>query len=220
MEISYLGHSAFKIKTKSATLVTDPYGKSVGFAMPSVSSDIVTISHRGHGDHDEIGAVSGTARRKAPFVIDEPGEYEVEGISVFGYRTYHDKKEGAERGSNTVYVIQAEDIRILHLGDLGHQLEKKTLDEIERVDVLMVPVGGVYTLDAKEAAEVVAVLEPTYVLPMHYRTDKHDQATFGMMATVEEFVKAYEHGSRSVKSLAISRLSMPEDLTEVITFGD
>lgn len=218
MEISYLGHSCFKIKTKSGVVVTDPYGKSVGLTMPSVSADLVTVSHMGHGDHDEVGAVAGTSRRERPFVISEPGEYEVEGISVFGYPTFHDASEGSERGKNTIFVIQAEDLRILHLGDLGHMLSEKTLSELENIDVVMVPVGGKYTIDAKTAVEVVAKLEPYYVLPMHYKTDKHDPKVFGELDGVDKFVTAYEHGSRAVKSLNVSRLGLPEDLTEVIVF--
>ena len=218
MEISYLGHSAFKIKTKSGIVVTDPYGKSVGLSMPTVSADLVTVSHIGHGDHEAVEMVSGTTRRDRPFVISEPGEYEVEGISVFGYPTFHDNVEGAERGKNTIFVIQAEDLRILHLGDLGHMLSEKTLSEQENIDVVMVPVGGKYTIDAKAAVEVVAKLEPYYVLPMHYKTDKHDAKTFGELDGVDKFITAYEHGSRSVKSLNVSKLGLPDDLTEVIVF--
>lgn len=218
MEIAYLGHSAFKVKTKNATLVTDPYGKNVGFAMAQVAADLVTISHRGHGDHDEMKQVVGTARRPQPFVIDAPGEYEVEGISVFGYASWHDSKNGEERGPNTIYIIQAEDVRILHLGDLGHKLDDKLVEEIDGVDVLMIPVGGVYTIDAKLATEVILAIDPTYVLPMHFKTERHDQAGFGKLATAEEFVKICGMTSRTVKSLALSKLSLPEDLTEVILF--
>ena len=217
MEITYLGHSAFKIKTKTATLVTDPYGKMTGFVMPAVSADLITVSHH-HEDHDNIKAVSGTARRANPFVIDSPGEYEIEGISVFGYQTYHDAENGAKRGNNVIYVIQAEDLRILHLGDLGHKLSKEIIDELDGIDVVMIPVGGDYTVDAKMAAEIAAELEPYYVIPMHFKTEKHDDKTFGQLATVEEFVKEFQHGSRTVKNLSISKLGLPEDLTEVILF--
>lgn len=218
MEIAYLGHSAFKIKTKTGTLITDPYGKHIGFALPSVSADVITVSHRGHGDHDEISAVTGTARRPEPFVIDEPGEYEIEGISIFGYQTWHDDVEGTLRGPNTIYVIQAEDVRILHLGDLGHMLEDKLLEEIDSVDVLMVPVGGHYTINAKRAVEVVSAIDPTFILPMHYKTDAHDTKTFGALTSRDEFVKLSGLSARTVTSLSLSKLSLPEDLSEVIVF--
>jgi len=219
MEITYLGHSAFKIKTKSGSLVTDPFGKKVGFSMPSVSADLVTISHRGHGDHEEVKAVSGTARRKEPFVIDQPGEYEIEGISVFGYQTYHDNVEGKERGTNTIYVIQAEDLRILHLGDLGHELSSKLIDELDGVDVLMVPVGGIYTIGAKEASELATKIDPTYIMPMHYRTSEHDQETFGKMDEVAKFVEVMGLATREVTTLSLTKASLPVDATEVITFS-
>lgn len=218
MEISYLGHSCFKIKTKTGVVVCDPYSKSVGFEMPSVAADLVTVSHLQHDDHSAIQTVSASSRRKEPFVITNPGEYEVEGISVFGYPSFHDSSEGKERGANTVYVIQAEDLRILHLGDLGHPLGEKLIEEFESIDVLMIPVGGVYTISAKEAIEVISKIEPTYVLPMHYKTDRHDQARFGELAGITEFVGAYEHGSRSVKSLSLTKATLAEDLTEVIVF--
>ncbi|PIR98881.1 MBL fold metallo-hydrolase [Candidatus Collierbacteria bacterium CG10_big_fil_rev_8_21_14_0_10_44_9] len=218
MEISYLGHSCFKMKTKSGVVVTDPYDKYIGFPMPSVSADIVTVSHLAHRDHAAVELVSGNSKRDKPFVISQPGEYEVEGVSVFGYPSFHDAVEGKDRGINTVYVIQAEDMRILHLGDLGHALTEKMVGELENIDVVMIPVGGVYTIGTKEAVEIIAKLEPYYVLPMHYRTEKYDQKVFGELDGVEKFIAAYEHGSRSVKSLSLSKLSFSEDLTEVITF--
>ena len=217
MEISYLGHSCFKVKTKTGTVVMDPYGNIGSLKLPTLSADVVTLSHQ-HQDHNNTSAVSGTARRAQPFVITEPGEYEVEGISIFGYPTFHDAKEGAERGSNTIYVVQAEGLRVLHLGDLGHPLSEKLIDELDTIDVLMVPVGGFYTIDAKVAGDVVASIEPTYVLPMHYRTPGHDEKTFGEVAGVDAFVAAYGHGSRTVKTLSVTPQSLPADSTEVILF--
>lgn len=218
MDITYLGHSCFKIKVKSGVVVTDPYGKSVGLTMPSVSADIVTISHRGHGDHDEVGAVTGTARREVPFVIDSPGEYEVEGVSVFGYGTYHDDKNGAERGENAIYVIQAEDLRVLHLGDLGHDLDTALLDTLDGVDVLLIPVGGVYTMGPKEAAELAKKIEPSYVIPMHYKTDKHDKSTFGEMEDMSKFVAEMGLEARKVESLSLNKGTIPAETTELVVF--
>jgi len=152
-------------------------------------------------------------------VIDEPGEYEVEGISVFGYQTYHDDSQGSKRGDNTIYVIQAEDLRVLHLGDLGHILADKLIDELDGIDVLMIPVGGVYTIDAAQATELVGKIDPTYVLPMHYRTSEHDDKAYGEMGTVEEFVKVIGQSTRQVESLNFSRGTLPTDSTEVVLFG-
>ena len=217
MEISYLGHSCFKVKSKTGVVVTDPYWPMGSLKLPTVSADVVTLSHQ-HKDHNNAEAVAGTARRERPFVITAPGEYEVEGISVFGYPTYHDGKEGTERGGNVIYVIQAEGLRILHLGDLGHPLSEKLLDDLDTIDVVMVPVGGYYTIDGKTASDVVAAIEPSYVLPMHYKTSAHDEKTFGQVTDVNPFVTAYGHGSRTVKSLSLSAQTLSPDSTEVILF--
>lgn len=217
MEISYLGHACFKIKTKTGTVVMDPFGKMTGFSMPSVSADVVTVSHS-HEDHDATSAVSGTARREKPFIINEPGEYEVEGISIFGYKTFHDNKEGKERGDNNVFIVQAEDLRVLHLGDLGHMPEEKLIGELDGVDILMIPTGGIFTIGSQEAVKVAEAIDPYYVLPMHYKTDKHQMETYGELEGVESFIKNYGHNEKSVKSLNVSKLSLPQDVTEVITF--
>lgn len=191
MEITYLGHSCFKIRGKQSSIVTDPYASTVGFSMPSASADIVTISHQ-HEDHNAATKVSGTARREEPYVVKAPGEYEVQGIGVFGWASYHDDKEGAERGPNTIYTMLLENIHIAHLGDLGHVPDKKLIEDIGVVDVLMVPVGGVYTIDAAKAVEVIDALEPSIVIPMHYRTDRHSQKTFGQLDGIETFLTKIE----------------------------
>lgn len=218
MDIQYLGHSCFKIRAKSGSVVCDPYDSEIGFTLPSVSADIVTISHD-HSDHSNSSAVSGTARRKKPFVISEPGEYEIEGISIFGYGTYHDEKKGEERGRNTIFVYQVEGLRVLHLGDLGHVLDDKLIEELNGVDILLIPVGGVYTIDAKVALRLIEALNPSIAVPMHYRTEKHDAKVFGELIDLDDFLKAYEGEARKVEDkLAVSKLSLSEDSTEVVVF--
>lgn len=190
MDVQYFGHSSFKLRGKNGTVVTDPYDEAmVGMEFPRVSADVVTVSHD-HGDHNQADQVSGTARREEPYVITAPGEYEVQGIGVFGWRSYHDDSEGAERGLNTIYVIHVDGVRICHLGDLGHKLSSELVDNIGEVDVLLVPCGGVYTIDAKQAAAVTAQLQPGYVIPMHYKTDKHKKDTFAELTGVAEFLHA------------------------------
>lgn len=217
MEISYLGHSCFKIKTKSGVVVMDPYGPNTGLKFPSVGADIVTVSHS-HEDHNNFEAVMGTSRRSSPFVINESGEYEVEGITIFGYQTKHDEKNGVERGENVIFVVQTEDLRVLHLGDLGHELSEKLVDELNGIDILMVPVGGVYTIDPETAVKVIEAIEPTYVLPMHYQTPLHNKAIYKEMALLSKFTDLYGHNNRTVKSFSTSKLSLPQDVTEVIVF--
>ncbi len=170
MNIQYYGHSCFKITTKPAgrateevVIFTDPFDKSVGLRPPQGHADIVFVSHN-HYDHNNVSAL-----KDDPVVIDLPGEYSAKGVNAIGLDTFHDKKEGAERGKNTVYLIETEDIKICFLGDLGGSLSADQLEEIDGVDILFIPVGGKYTLDGKEAAELVRKIEPKIAIPMHYK---------------------------------------------------
>lgn len=215
MDITYLGHSCFKLKSKQGTVVTDPYGSDVGFSMPSASADIITVSH-GHYDHNAVKNVSGTVRREKPFIIDAPGEYEVGGISVFGFTTYHDAVAGAEKGSNIVYIIEVDGVRIAHLGDLGHQLSETLIEDLGSIDVLLCPVSGAFgILNAKGAVDVIRALEPSYVIPMHYMTDKHDSKAFIGMESLQEFFKEYGVTKEPVESLTVNLSAMPES-TELV----
>ncbi len=219
MEIQYLGHSCFKLKGKKATVVIDPYHKeSVGFELPKVKAEIVLSSHD-HDDHNNIVAIKGTAKREEPFVIREPGEYEVEGVSIFGYQTYHDKSEGKERGENVVFRLQIDGVNIVHLGDLGHMLTKKMIESFGNVDVLMMPVGGVYTLNAEEAWKLANEIGAEIIIPMHYRTEKHNPQIFGQLATLDEFLKVYGGEVKRVEGkLSISPLNLSGEGREVVVF--
>lgn len=214
MEISYLGHSCFKIKGKQGTVVCDPFDSSIGFDMSNVSADIVTISHD-HYDHNAVKNVKATARRDKPFVIDQPGEYEVGGISVFSVSTFHDASKGSERGKNTAYIIYMDQIRICHLGDLGHELSDKQKADIGSIHVLLVPVGGVFTIDAETAVKTINALDPAYVIPMHYKTDEHTGEQFADMKPVQEFLNEYGVTKTPVKSLDVDFSRIPEE-TEVV----
>lgn len=184
MEIKYIGHSSFFIKSKEARVVTDPYDPGmVGLKFPKTEADIVTISHQ-HPDHNYIAGISGT-----PLVIDWPGEFEKNGVRIFGYRSFHDKNKGQERGENTLYKIETEDLSILHCGDLGHLIDDSFIEEIGEVDILMVPVGGLFTIDATEAVELVKRVEPKLVIPMHYNSPKLKQEQFEKLTGVEDFLK-------------------------------
>jgi L-ascorbate metabolism protein UlaG (beta-lactamase superfamily) len=170
MNIQYYGHSCFKISTKPAgrgqeevTIFIDPFDKSIGLRPPQGQADLVMVTHQ-HFDHNNISALKGEPR-----VVDIPGEYSVKGVNIIGIQTFHDKKEGAERGLNTAYVIDSEDIRLCHLGDLGDKLNEKQLEMINGVDILMIPIGGNYTIDFKEAVDLIRKMEPKVVIPMHYK---------------------------------------------------
>lgn len=143
-------------------MVTDPYPPSLGPRLGRLEADLVTVSHE-HENHSYLRAVA-----KDPFVIAGPGEYEVAGVVVHGLPTFHDASQGSQHGRNTVYLIELDEVRVCHLGDLGHTLDDQALDKLGNVDLLLVPVGGGATLDAARAAEVVRQLEPRVVVPMHY----------------------------------------------------
>lgn len=164
MEITSLGHSSFRLKGKTATVVTDPYDPAmVGLAFPKhVAADIVTVSHD-HGDHNAVGNLEGR-----PFVVRGPGEYEIKGVGIVGIGVYHDTENGAQRGSNTIYRIELDGLSFVHLGDLGHSLSADQVDTLDGVDILFVPVGGYYTIDAPTAAALVNKISPSIVIPMHY----------------------------------------------------
>lgn len=203
MDIQYIGHSCFRVRGKEGIVITDPFSSSVGFSLPQLRADIVTVSHP-HADHNALDQVKPTANREKIFPITNSGEYEVTGISVYGYTSWHDEQKGAERGENTMFSIFIEDVHVLHLGDLGHKLSEEALDKIPDVDVLLCPVGGVYTIGPDEAAAVVAQLDPTYVVPMHYKTSAHNSETFGELATVEEFVKALGKAPKEMDKLTVT----------------
>lgn len=184
MEIKYLGHASFLIKSKEAKLVTDPFDPSmVGLRFPKVEADIVTISHH-HRDHDQVKLVDGD-----PLVLDWPGQFEKKGIRVSGFRSFHDKKNGADRGEVIIYKIEADNISILHCGDLGVVPDDNFLDAIGEVDLLLVPVGGEVTIDSSEAIELIKKVEPAIVIPMHYNHAKINQQIFGRLFPVSEFLK-------------------------------
>lgn len=210
MDITWLGHSSFYIKGKSGSLVTDPYDSSVGFKLPKTEAKIVTVSHD-HADHNQANQVQGYPR-----VVTGPGEYEIGGVSIFGIPTYHDDKKGAERGPNTVYVITMDNIHICHLGDLGHTLSEEQVGEIGSIDILFIPVGGVYTIDAGEAAEVVSQLEPRVVIPMHYQIKGLNPQTFSGLDGVEKFLKEVGMDPVREEKYTITYDKLPEDMQVVL----
>ena len=165
MEISWLGHSCFRIKGKQVTVITDPYPPDLGYSLGKPTAHIVTVSHR-HPGHSYVQGIGGE-----PKVISGPGEYEIGGILIIGTATFHDDENGARRGKNTIYLMEVDEVSVCHLGDLGHVLTTDQVEEIENVDVLLLPVGGVSTIDASMAAEVVRRLEPKVIIPMHYKTE-------------------------------------------------
>ncbi len=164
MEITWLGHSCFRMRGREATVVVDPCAKSTGYSIGKPTADIVTVSHD-HAGHSKIAEVDGSPR-----VVQGPCEFEIAGVLIMGIRTYHDQEKGAKLGKNTAYVLELDGVRVCHLGDLGHVPTPEQVEELSGVDILVAPVGGGNTLGASAAAETVSLLEPRLVIPMHYGT--------------------------------------------------
>jgi L-ascorbate metabolism protein UlaG (beta-lactamase superfamily) len=165
MEITWLGHSCFRIKGSRATVITDPYSPEIGYSMGKVTANVVTVSHQ-HPGHSDVSQIGGE-----PKAVTGPGEYEISGVLIIGMPSYHDENRGEKRGKNTIYLMEFDEITICHLGDLGHSLSTSQAEELDNVDILLLPVGGVSTIDATGAAEIARQIEPKVIIPMHYKTE-------------------------------------------------
>ncbi len=165
MDITWLGHSCFRIRGSQAIIITDPCPPESGYSLGKQTADIVTISHK-DANHSYDKGVTGA------HVIKGPGEYEIGGVLVIGISTFHDAVKGQTKGKNTVYLMEVDGLNICHLGDIGHVLEDSAIEELGNIDILMLPVGGVSTINANMASQVVRKVEPKIVIPMHYKTPK------------------------------------------------
>jgi L-ascorbate metabolism protein UlaG (beta-lactamase superfamily) len=187
MKIKWLGHACFVITSDTGIkIITDPYvtGGALSYGEIEESADIVTVSHE-HGDHNNVSAVQGNPR-----VVRETAE--LKGIRFKGIPTYHDDVGGKSRGGNTILSFEVDRIRVCHLGDLGHQLSAQQVAELGSVDILLIPVGGFFTIDAKVASQVCNQLAPKLVIPMHYKTNKCEFP----IASVDEFLRGKKDVSR------------------------
>jgi L-ascorbate metabolism protein UlaG (beta-lactamase superfamily) len=215
MNITWYGQSCFKItfqkekrSKEKSSIVIDPFDKKIGLKLPTLEARIVLVTHD-HFDHNNISEIKGN-----PFVIDSPGEYELENVFIQGIQSYHDQEKGEKRGLNTIYTMEIEKIKVCHLGDFGEkELSADQMKEIQEVDVLMIPVGGVYTIGAKEATRIISQIEPRVVIPMHYKVP-------GVEADIDDlspFLKAI--GEKEVKKeeeVVISESNLPSSEMKII----
>lgn len=212
MEITHLGHSSFKIRGKQVTIVTDPYNSQmIGLKFPKVDADVVTISHE-HGDHNFISAINGT-----PQVLAGPGEYEIRGAKIMGVASFHDSSGGSVRGKNTVYRINVDGVSIVHCGDLGHKFDDIQLETVSGANILMIPVGGFYTIDASVACEVVSQISPDIIIPMHYKVSELKSDIADKLTGVDVFLK--QMGKEEIVAqpkLTITRDKLPSEPTVVV----
>jgi L-ascorbate metabolism protein UlaG (beta-lactamase superfamily) len=212
MEITWLGHSCFRLRGKDVTVLTDPFGPQLGYTVGRVSAQIVTLSHD-HPGHNNVAAVGGE-----PHVLRGPGEYEVQDVLITAVASYHDDERGKRLGQNTIYVLHIDDIAVCHLGDLGHVLTDGQREEIGDVDILLAPVGGKNTINAGQAVEVISQLDPRIVIPMHYATAATEGKVEGL-DPVEKFCR--EMGVEVVEpqpKLAVTRGTLPTE-PQVITLS-
>lgn len=212
MKIKWLGHASFLITSDNGTkIITDPYtpGGPLNYGEIKEPADIVTVSHA-HFDHDNVAAVQGN-----PVVVKEATPVEIKGIKFSGIPTYHDEATGSQRGSNIIFCFEVDDIKVCHLGDLGHSLSEKECADAGSVDIILVPVGGNYTIDARVAAEVCGKLAPRVIIPMHYRNDRCSEFP---VAGVDEFLQGKEGVSRLDTSEAEFKKGELPAATQIIVF--
>ncbi|PIV43066.1 MAG: hypothetical protein COX92_00840 [Candidatus Nealsonbacteria bacterium CG_4_10_14_0_2_um_filter_40_15] len=208
MQIIWKGQSCFQItssegKNNHVNIVIDPFDETIGLRLPSLEADILCVSHQ-HHDHNNAKAVSGN-----PFLIEGPGEYEIKEVYIEGIPSFHDSSLGKERGLNTIYTIEAEEIRICHLGDLGQkELTEEQLEKIGEIDILMIPIGGVYTIGVKEAVRIMSQIEPNIIIPMHYQIPKLKLKLDG----VDKFLKTM--GIESISPLPKLSIKKKDILSE------
>ena len=213
MKISWYGQSFFQIITQKGkenklSLVIDPFSEYIGLRLPKLETDILLITHD-HPDHNNKKAVLGQ-----PFLIEGPGEYEIKEVFIQGIPGFHDNVKGKERGQITIYTIEAEGISLCHLGDLGQaELTSDQLEEIGHIDILMIPIGGKYTISAKEALKIMSQIEPKIIIPMHYSLPKLKVKLEG----INEFLKIL--GIKSIEPLAklsIKKRDLSEEEVKII----
>ncbi|MBL7209915.1 MAG: MBL fold metallo-hydrolase [Dehalococcoidia bacterium] len=200
MEITWLGHSCFRVKGKDAIVISDPCHPSLGYTLGKIQADVVTVSHF-HPGHSYSEAITSEFKE-----IRGPGEYELKGIFITGIATFHDSDRGEKLGKNTVYVLEMDGVTLCHLGDLGHLPASQLMEAIGDVDVLFLPVGGVSTIAGSTAAEIVRHLSPKIVIPMHYKTS----AEVKDLQPVDRFLK--ELGIKEMVSqpkLSVNRSTLP-----------
>jgi L-ascorbate metabolism protein UlaG (beta-lactamase superfamily) len=207
MEIVWLGHSCFRIRGREATIVTDPFDKTLGYPMKKVTANIVTVSHP-HPRHNHSEGVAGD-----PKVISRPGEYEIHNVFINGILTFHDADKGERLGKNTAFLFQIEEVSICHLGDLGHIPTSEQIEQMSDADILMVPVGGGNTIGAAAAVETISLIQPKIVMPMHYRTE----AVTGDLEPPDRFLKEMGVKEAMIQpKLTVSKSALPIDTSVVM----
>jgi L-ascorbate metabolism protein UlaG (beta-lactamase superfamily) len=207
VDITWLGHSCFRIRGNQAVIITDPFPTGLGYTLGKQTADIVTISHP-HPSHSYAAGIIEQHR-----LVKGPGEYEISGVLILGITTYHDAVKGQSKGKNTAYLMEIDGLTICHLGDIGHVLGDDQIEELGNIDILILPVGGVSTINASMAAQTVRKVEPKVVIPMHYKTPKTNRD----LEPVENFLK--EMGQTQAEprpKFTVSKSNLPLTLQVIV----
>lgn len=210
LKIRWHGHSCFEIKNNSHTLVTDPHdGRSIGIPEPNAKGDIILVSHN-HYDHNSVK----TVEKKNSIIIDEIVKKTISDIKIEGIKSFHDQKKGEKRGENRIYRFVMDDISFCHLGDLGHNLDKKSLEKIGEVDFLFIPVGGTFTIEVSKAWKIIKSIQPKIAVPMHYKIGGLSIPINGIEGFLEETdYKIFKVGNE----IEVKKEDLPDE-TEIWTF--
>jgi L-ascorbate metabolism protein UlaG (beta-lactamase superfamily) len=206
VDINWLGLACFRVRGSQAIVITDPFPPDSGYTLGKQTADIVTVSHP-HPSHSYVQGVSGAR------LVKGPGEYEISGVLMLGLNAYHDAVKGKSLGKNNVFLFEIDGVTILHLGDIGHVISDEHIEDFGKVDILMLPVGGVTTITAAMAAETIRKIEPKIVIPMHYKTP----GTKRELEPVETFLKEMGQGPIEPKpKLNINKNNLPLTMQVVI----
>jgi L-ascorbate metabolism protein UlaG (beta-lactamase superfamily) len=209
MKVKWLGHASFLITSAAGVrIITDPYpqGSGLSYVPINEAADVVTVSHD-HFDHNNVSSIPGH-----PQIITGRDAKNIKGIEFKGLSTYHDSLQGKERGANTIFCFLVDGIKVCHLGDLGHRLSKEQIAELGDIDILLIPIGGVFTIDAKSATVVVDDLKPKVVMPMHYKTTKCDWT----LSPVDDFIVDKKNVRKLNSSEVEFKAETLPDSTEII----
>ncbi|MCK4592609.1 MBL fold metallo-hydrolase [Candidatus Parcubacteria bacterium] len=211
MNITWYGQSCFKLQSKDIVLITDPFDKKIGLRPPYGAASIVTISHD-HYDHNNFEIIKGD-----PFIVNDTGEYEIKKITIRGIDSFHDNCEGDKMGNNIIYVVEMEDMKICHLGDFGQEgFLNSQLEKIGQIDILFIPIGGVFTIDWKTTNTIISQIEPRIIIPMHYKVSGV-KGELLKLDSADNFCK--EHGvsaKDAVEKFSIKKKDLPQDEARVV----
>lgn len=207
MNISWYGQSCFRLESKGLSILIDPFNKEIGLKPPRLNDNIYLVTHN-HYDHNNLENID-----KEAMVIDGPGEYEKSGIYIEGIKSFHDNSEGKERGLNTIFSIRFDELNLCHMGDIDqHKLTDEQIEAIGDVDILFIPIGGVYTIDAQKAGEMIKEIEPKIIIPMHYQVP-------GLNVKIEgpqKFIKEIGIKPQEFETYKITKKTLPVEEIQLV----